>query len=38
MEAKEPAKPVSMWLFNGKASTVKEENTAIQAVDSLSID
>jgi hypothetical protein len=37
MEAKEPTKPVSIPLFNGKASAVKEGNSAFQAVVSLCI-
>jgi hypothetical protein len=38
MEAKKPTKPVSIGLFDGKASAVKEENAAFQAVASFSID
>jgi hypothetical protein len=38
MEGKELTKPVSIWLFNGKASAVKEENSAIQAIAIFCID
>jgi hypothetical protein len=38
MEAKELTKPVSIRLFNGKASAVKEENSAIHAIGFLCID